>query len=358
MQVRSVDHIELFVADAEAAAARLRDSFGFALAGRGGSDTGLRGCTSVLLRQRDITLLLTEALERGHRAAEYVAAHGDGVAVIGLAVDDAHAAFAEAVERGAAPVMPPEVSGPFGARVTFASVMGFGDVEHRFVSRERPGASFAPVIEEVGCGRTGGGHLTTVDHFAVCVPAGELDATVRHFTGVFGFVETFGERSTAESQAVESTVVRSPSGDVTFTILEPDVTRDAGQVDAFALAHGGARVQHVAFRTPDITAAVRASEDRGVRFLDTPAGHYDAPPGRLGPIGVPGAEPRELNVLPDRDPDGVMLRIFTESAHPRRTLFYELVDRRGARTCGGNHVRALYEAVERQPAPSGWSEAG
>ncbi|GAA2637731.1 4-hydroxyphenylpyruvate dioxygenase [Actinomadura fulvescens] len=350
MEIRAIDHIELFVEDAEESAERLRDGFGFALAGRGGADTGLRGCESVLLRQGEITLLLTAATSAGHRAAEYVRSHGDGVGVIGLLVDDARAAFVQAVERGAAPVAPPERFGPPGDRVVFASVAGFGDVEHRFVSRERPEGPFAPLIVESGCGRTGGGLLRTVDHFAVIVPAGTLDETVRYYQEVFGLTQTFEEQIIVGSQAMDSKVVQSASGRLTLTVIEPDTTRDPGQIDTFLEAHGGAGVQHVAFLTDDITAAVRASAERGVRFLTTPPGYYDALTPRLGHVGVEVGELRELNILADRDHSGVMLQIFTESRHPRGTLFHELIERRGARTFGSNNIQALYEAVERQRA--------
>jgi 4-hydroxymandelate synthase len=254
------------------------------------------------------------------------------------------------VELGAAPVAPPEVFGPDGLRVTFASVMGFGDVEHRFVARDSPEAPFAAVIEETGCGRSGGGLLRTIDHFAVCVPAGELDETVRHYEEAFGLSQIFEERIVVGSQAMNSKVVQSASGAVTFTILEPDTTRDPGQIDAFVESHGGAGIQHVAFLTENITAAVRTGTDGGATFLSTPGSYYDALTERLGPIGEPVDDLRELNILADRDHAGVMLQIFTRSVHPRRTLFYELIDRRGARTFGSNNIQALYEAVERQQA--------
>jgi 4-hydroxymandelate synthase len=350
MEIRSIDHIELFVADAAEAAARLRDCFGFALAGRGGADTGLRGCESVLARQGEVTLLLTSATSADHRAAEYVRAHGDGVGVIGLRVDDARAAFAAAVDRGAIPVAPPEVFGPAGARVVFASVTGFGDVEHRFVSRDRPDGPFAPLIEEIGCGRSGRGLIKAVDHFAVCVPAGTLEQTVRHYEEVFGLRQIYQERIVVGSQAMDSKVVQSASERLTLTIIAPDTTRVPGQIDAFLAAHEGAGVQHIAFRTDDIASAVRTSAERGVRYLSTPPSYYDMLTPRLGAVGVPVAELRELNILADRDHAGVMLQIFTESEHPRGTLFYELIDRRGARTFGSNNIHALYEAVERQQA--------
>jgi 4-hydroxymandelate synthase len=348
VEIHSIDHIELYVEDAEKAANELCESFGFAVHGRGGPDTGLTGRTSVLLRQHDIALLVTSPVGDGHRAAEFVRRHGDGVAVIGVRVDDAHAAFTEAVERGAVPIAAPATLGPDGGRVTFASVAAFGDVEQRFTSREPAGASFAPgVIEEVP-GAPSGGLFTAVDHLAVCVPAGELNETVRRYQEIFDFDQTFQERIIVGSQAMDSKVVQSASGKVTLTIIEPDTTRARGQIDQFVSSHGGAGVQHMALLTKDITVAVRTSAQNGVRFLTTPPSYYEALPARLGSVGFPVETLRDLSILADRDYSGVMLQIFTESRHSRRTLFYELIDRRGARTFGSNNIKALYEAVERQ----------
>lgn len=350
MDIQSIDHLELFVEDAARTAGVLCAAYGFTVHGRGGHDTGLAGCRSILLRQRGITLLITSALGGDHRAAEYVRRHGDGVAVIGLAVPDAQAAFAEAVERGALPVAPPDVLGPEGARVTFASVYGFGDVEHRFTSRETAGGPFAPgaVQETVPAPASGGGGLLeAVDHLAVCLPAGELAETVRRYQEVFGFGQTFEERILVGDQAMDSKVVESASGQVTLTLIEPDITRAPGQIDEFVRSHGGPGVQHIAFLTSDITDSVREVAKGGVRFLVTPPAYYDGLTERLGPMDVPVETLRELNILADRDHWGIMLQIFTESDHPRRTLFYELIDRRGARTFGSNNIKALYEAVER-----------
>jgi 4-hydroxymandelate synthase len=355
MEIRTIDHVELYVEDAEEASKYLCESFGFAVHGRGtaaGDTTGTTPPTSLLLRQRDITLLVTSAPAGGHRAADYVRRHGDGVAAIGVTVDDAEAAFAEAVERGAEPVSPPRVLQDGDTRVTTASVTAFGDVENRFVSRR--GTRFAPgLIEETTPAAGSAGLFRVIDHLAVCVPPGELTETVRRYQEVFGFAETFEEQIIVGEQAMDSKVVQSASGAVTLTIIEPDTTRAPGQIDEFISSHGGAGVQHLAFLTEDIATAVRTCTDRGVSFLTTPASYYDALPGRLGPVSVPLDTLRELHILADRDYWGVMLQIFTRSRHPRRTLFYELIDRRGARSFGSNNIKALYEAVERQRAAEG-----
>jgi 4-hydroxymandelate synthase len=349
MDVRTIDHLEIYAEDAEETAARLCTGFGFTIQGRGGPETGLSDHRSILLRQHDIALLVTTPLNPGHCAHDYLARHGEGVAVVGLAVADAADAIAEAVERGAEPLQPPRTLEPEGARVTFASVHGFGDVEHRFTSRRTQSGPFAPgIVAERPVPTTG--LLRAVDHLAVCLPAGDLDGTIRRYQRVFEFEQTFEERIIVGTQAMRSKVVQSRSGGVTFTIIEPDTTRAPGQIDAFIADHDGAGVQHVAFLTADIVASVRECARQGVPFLSTPAEYYAALPARLGPVGVPVEQIRELGILADRDYAGVMLQIFTASTHPRHTLFYELIDRRGARTFGTNNIKALYEAVEREHA--------
>ncbi|HEY2578673.1 MAG TPA: 4-hydroxyphenylpyruvate dioxygenase [Streptosporangiaceae bacterium] len=351
MVIGAVDHLELYVEDVDEWARQLCQAFGFGVHGNGGPQTGLAGCRSILLRQRDITILLTAALDGRHPAAEYVSRHGDGVAVIAVTVADAGRAFTDAVGLGAVPVEPPVTLSDGSTRVTSASVIGFGDVVHRFVTRDGADGPFAPgVIEEIVPAPATDGLFRAVDHLAVCLPAGELAPTVQRYQEVFGFTETFEERIIVGAQAMDSKVVQNPSGGMTLTILEPDTTRAPGQIDEFVRSHDGAGVQHIAFLADDITMAVREISGQGVRFLSTPASYYEALPARLGPIGVPVGSLQELNILADRDRWGVMLQIFTESRHPRRTLFYEVIDRRGARSFGSNNIKALYEAVERQRA--------
>lgn len=353
MDIHSIDHLELYVADAEEAANQLCQHFGFTVHGRGSPEAEAADFRSILLRQHEITLVVTQALRDNHRAWNYVQRHGDGVAVIAVAVDDAHTAFTEAVKRGAAPIEPPVDLEKNGTRTTFAAVNAFGDVVHRFVSRSSPRGRFAPgVIEETEPAPGRDGMFTQIDHLAVCLPAGTLAETVRHYQEVFGFAQIFEEQIVVGTQAMDSKVVQNAAGTVTLTIIEPDTTREPGQIDEFVRAHDGAGVQHVAFLTDDIARAVRACSRRDVRFLTTPPSYYDALPSRLGEVGVPVETLRALNVLADRDFGGVMLQIFTASRHPRRTLFYELIDRRGARTFGSNNIKALYEAVERQRAAS------
>lgn len=352
MDVRGIDHVEFYVGDAEKTASHLCDAFGFEVRGRGGLETGETQCRSVLLSQREITIVVTSALGDGHPAADYVRRHGPGVAYIGMTTSDASVAFAEAVDRGAAPAGEPITLGQAaGERVTVAAVEGPSDIGYRFVTRESPDAPFAPgVIEETGLRGEPHGLLRAVDHVALCVRGGGLASSVRCYEEVFGFSETFEDRILIGSQAMNSKVVQNSSGEVTFVILEPDTSLEPGRIDDFLRAHDGPGVQHLAFLTGDIVAATRDLTSRGIRFLPTPASYYKALPSRLGPTGIPVEDLQELSILADRDQWGTLFQIFTESKHPRRTYFWELIDRRGARTFGNDNITALYEAVEREAA--------
>ncbi len=332
MSIRGIHHVEWYVDDLQRSVAALRHDFGFRIAGPGlDRDAGSR---SLLLRHGQITLLLTTAVAADHPAAEFVRRHGDGVATIAFATDDVREAFEVAVAGGAEPITAP-VSGT-------AVVSGFGDVRHRFV--ESAGDGPAPADD-------GDGLLEALDHVAVCLPAGQLDATVRFYREAFRLEQVFDERIEVSGQAMLSKVVQDRTGTVTFTLIEPDPGLKPGQIDEFLDAHGGAGVQHLAFRTGDIARAVRALADRGVEFLTAPAGYYRTLLARLGTVAKPVSELEELNVLADRDLWGELFQIFTRSTHKRRTFFLELIERQGARTFGSRNIRALYEALGGEHAP-------
>jgi 4-hydroxymandelate synthase len=335
------------VGDAQQTAFYLCNTLDFEVLGQGGADDQC----SVLLGHGDIRLLLTSGLGPEQPATRYVQLHGDGVATIALRTDDVEKAFAEVVQRGARPIERPQVRrGHDGSEVVTACVSGFGDVNHRFVQR-CGGETFLPgVIDEPTSVPGSGKLLQKVDHFAVCVPFDELATTVAYYLQVFGFAQIFEERIQIGAQAMDSKVVQDPSGTVTLTIIAPDPTQQPGQIDDFINAHGGAGVQHIAFSTAEIAAAVSTYTARGMRFLSTPSTYYDGIEKRLGTVDVPIDQLRAGNILVDRDHWGEMFQIFTESAFVRRTLFFELIERHGALTFGNNNIRALYEAKDRERA--------
>ena len=350
MNISGIDHIELYVGDARQTALYLSTAFGFTVCGQGGPETGLAGQRSLLLRQGDIQVVLTSGLVVDHPATEYVRRHGDGVACIGIGVDDATAAYRELVERGAEPLSPPKEYGQDDRRAVVAEVAGFSDVTHRLVERHGPPREFLPGAIEVTESDPHGDSklLRSIDHIAICVPAGGLAPTVRRYADVFGFTQVFTEYIEVGGQGMDSVVVQSPSQQVTFTLIEPDRDRQPGQIDDFLSWHAGAGVQHIAFATDDIVAAVGSLADHGVRFLGTPDTYYDALEARVGHLDAPLEELRRLGVLVDRDHWGQLLQIFTESMHVRRTLFLEIIERRGALTFGSGNIKALYAAKQRE----------
>jgi 4-hydroxymandelate synthase len=345
--VRGIDHVEFWVGDARRAAAALVGGLGFRIR----AESAGTGPGAVLVGQGSIRLRLVGPAEPGDEVDEFVRRHGGAVALIALRVPDAAAAHARAVELGATPVAPSTTDLP--------SVAGFGDVVLSFLDRPEPGSGPKPELglepepgSEPGTGqpdlRPGEPDLLReLDHVAICVPSGQLERTAQFCDRVLGFRRVFAEYIDIGAQGMDSIVVQSPSGTVTFTFLEPDTTREPGQIDGFLAAHGGAGVQHLAFRTDDIASAVRTFQQQGLGFLTTPSSYYDAIETRLGPPDIPLDQLRELNVLVDRDHGGQLFQIFTRSVHPRATYFSELIERRGASTFGTANITALYEAVAR-----------
>ncbi|GAB2782271.1 4-hydroxyphenylpyruvate dioxygenase [Streptomyces chlorus] len=352
MKIGSVDHVEFYVGDAQQSAFYLCTAFGFRVCGQAGPETGQPGRRSLLLRQGGIDLVLTSALSPEDPVAAYVARHGDGVANIAFEVTDAAKAFATAVERGATPVEEPVTHSRCGTEVVTAAVLGFGDVAHRFVQRTGDRDEFLPGVMDMIADDPDQvtGLMRTVDHAAICLPAGQLRPTVAFYEKVFGFSQIFEEFIEVGEQAMDSKVVQSPSGQVTFTLIEPVTDRKPGQIDDFLARHCGAGVQHLALLVDDIVAAVPALESRGVKFLRTPDAYYTELAERLGSPELGTEDLRRTNVLVDQDHWGQVFQIFTQSLHIRKTFFWEVIDRHGARTFGSGNIKALYEAVAREKA--------
>ncbi|MFJ4093853.1 4-hydroxyphenylpyruvate dioxygenase [Kitasatospora sp. NPDC089913] len=333
MSIQSIAHVEYHSADADATAADLCADYGFTAVPPEPEQLAAAesaNARTVLVRQGSIRFLLRSAADPEHPVARYAARHGEGVAALALSCPDPQAALDRAERHGA------RVLDRAGGLVA-----GFGDTALRFVP-EVPTAA----------GTTGDGPqlLDALDHAAICLPAGQLADAVRFCEAALGMHRIFGEYIEVGEQAMDSSVVQSASGEVTFTLIEPDTSRRAGQIDTFLADHDGAGVQHLAFRTADIATAVRGARERGVAFLTTPGTYYDALAERLGTTAIPVETLRELDVLVDQDHGGQLFQIFARSTHPRRTYFVELIERQGAGTFGTANIKALYEAVERQRA--------
>ncbi|GAB2552164.1 4-hydroxyphenylpyruvate dioxygenase [Kribbella endophytica] len=351
MEIYGIDHVELYVGDAKQAAFYLTHAFGLQVHGHGGPETGLADQRSLLLRESAVQIVLTSGLSSEHPAAAYVQRHGDGVAVVGLEVDNASVAYTELLGRGAESVAEPTTyTDEQETTVVVAEVAGFGDVIHRLVERHGPRREFLPGAFQISEPSSGPDEklFSEIDHLAICVPSGQLKPTVDFYENVFGFLPIFDEYIEVAGQGMESTVVQSPSKHVTFTLIEPDPNRRPGQINDFLTWHAGAGVQHIALRTSDIVEAVGTLAERGVNFLASPSTYYQALPERVGEVETPIEDLEKLGILVDRDHWGQLLQIFTESMHVRRTLFLEIIERRGAMTFGSGNIKALYEAKERE----------
>ncbi|PPK68823.1 hydroxymandelate synthase [Actinokineospora auranticolor] len=339
-----IDYVEMYVDNLEVAVSGWLGKYAFTVAGTDRSADH----RSVTLRQRSITLVLTEPISDRHPGAAYLQTHGEGVADIALRTTDVVAAFDAAVRAGADPVREPErrVDAERGPVVT-ATIGGFGDVVHTLVQREGEAAS-GPGGADVD--------LLGIDHFAVCLTAGDLGPTVAYYERALGFRQIFEEHIVVGAQAMNSTVVQSASGAVTLTLIEPDTRANPGQIDDFLKEHHGPGVQHIAFNSNDAVQAVRALSRRGVEFLKTPGAYYDLLGERITLQTHTLDDLRSTNVLADEDHGGQLFQIFTASTHPRHTIFFEVIERQGAGTFGSSNIKALYEAVELER--TGQSEFG
>ncbi|MEU1737209.1 4-hydroxyphenylpyruvate dioxygenase [Streptosporangium sp. NPDC020145] len=341
----TLDHIELYVEDIASQIDRLTTGYGFDLLIPPSRRAGYEEQLSALLGQGGIRILLTQPLCAEHPATGYLRRHGDGVADIVLRASDAGAVYTELIERGA-----DGLSRPAGrAGCVVATVSAFGDVAHTLLERA-PGvpADRIPGLPDPLSPGAGGVGLRTIDHFAICLPLGELDKTVRRYNEVFGFSTIFSERIEIGALGMDSTVVQNADRTVTFTLIEPLSVNSGGQIVTFLADHGGAGVQHVAFDSHDIVETVGTMARRGVPFLRAPEVYFDRLLDRLTPMRHSVQQLQDLHLLADQDHDGQLYQIFTRSEHPRGTLFFEVIERARAKTFGSNNVRALYEAVELQ----------
>ncbi|GAA2553474.1 4-hydroxyphenylpyruvate dioxygenase [Winogradskya consettensis] len=335
----SVDHIKLYVDDLAESIAWYTSRVGL----RVYPDAHVDPATdpevrSAALGHARIRLVLAQPLTDDHPGTAYLAQHGDGVADIALRVNDATTAFEEALRRGAAPVSQPA----WNSGICTATIKGFGDVTHTFVQRDPDSGA------DVATSDPAGSRLIAVDHFAVCVEPGQLDATVRFYEDVLAFNNVFSERIVVGNQAIETVAVQSASASVTLTLIQPDASKDAGQIDEFLKAHGGPGVQHIALSTDNIVDSITSMDAAGMEFLPTPAAYYSMLADRLTLGRYSTHRLQELNILADQDHDGQLFQIFARSTHPRGTLFLEIIERLGAQTFGGGNIAALYKAVDRQ----------
>jgi len=355
--INGTDFVEFYVGNAKQASHYYRTAFGFELVGYRGPETGTRDQASYLLQQNKIRLVLTTALTPDHPAAEQVHRHGDGVRDLALWVDDARQAFTSAVERGAVPVSPPAVLRDDGGEVVIAAIRTYGDTIHSLVERKQYRGLFLPGFRPVTARyRPPSAGLLYVDHCVGNVELGQMNVWVKFYERVMGFrnlISFDDEDISTEYSSLMSKVMSNGNERIKLPINEPAKGKKKSQIDEYLEFYRGPGVQHLALATNDIVATVTALRDRGVEFLQAPTTYYDALQARVGTIDEPIAELQELGILVDRDPDGYLLQIFTKPVEDRPTLFYEIIQRKGARSFGKGNFKALFEAIEREQALRG-----
>jgi len=352
------DHVELWVGNAKQSAFFYEQAMGFARTAYSGPETGLRDRASYVLEQGDVRLVLTTALREDHEITRHQARHGDGVRDIALAVPDADEAYRQAVQRGARGVREPTKLEDDHGVVELASIATYGDTIHTFVDRSEYEGPFLPGFVSVSSNgqARGDAGLTNIDHIVGNVELGHMEEWVEFYERVFGMTNIlhFGdEQIQTEYSALMSKVMSDGEGKIKFPINEPAEGKRKSQIDEYIEFYNGAGAQHIALATTDIVATVESLKDRGVLFLDTPDTYYEDAPERVGEIEEDYAELREHKILVDRDEDGYLLQIFTKTAQDRPTLFFEVIERHGARGFGDGNFKALFEAIEREQALRG-----
>ncbi|HMA43676.1 MAG TPA: 4-hydroxyphenylpyruvate dioxygenase [Gemmatimonadales bacterium] len=355
--INGTDYIEFYCGNARQASHYYRAAFGFQLVGYRGPETGVRDRASWLLEQGKVRFVLTSALGPDSPIARHHLQHGDGVRDLALWVDDCRAAFAYATGHGAAAVHEPEVRSDADGEVVIAAIRTYGDTIHSLVERRGYRGLFLPGFkavrptyqpEPVG--------LRYVDHCVGNVELGKMDVWVAFYERAMGFrnLVSFDDKDiSTEYSALMSKVMANGNERIKFPINEPAPGKKKSQVDEYLEFYGGPGVQHVAIATDDIVATVSALQRRGVEFLGVPASYYDTVLERVGRIDEDLARLRALGILIDRDDEGYLLQIFSKPVEDRPTLFYEIIQRKGARSFGKGNFKALFEALEREQAARG-----
>jgi len=357
MPINGTDYIELYVSNAKQAAHYYKSAFGFQSLAYAGLETGLKDRESYVVEQGKIRLVLTSPLHSGTEIGKHIDKHGDGVKVTALWVDDATYAFNETVKRGAKPFMEPVVEEDEYGKVVRSGIHIYGEVVHIFVERKDYNGTFLPGYKKwepyynppaIG--------LKYVDHMVGNVALGRMNYWVEFYEKVMGFTQilSFDDKDiSTEYTALMSKVMSNGNGRIKFPINEPAPGLKKSQVEEYLDFYEGEGVQHIAVATDNIIETVTQLRNRGVEFLSVPGTYYDDLLDRVGKIDEDIEPLRKLGILVDRDDEGYLLQIFTRTVQPRPTMFFEIIQRKGAKSFGKGNFKALFEAIEREQALRG-----
>ena len=350
LPINGTDYVELYVGNAKQAAHYYKTALGFQSLAYAGLETGVKDRTSYVLQQDKIRLVLTTPLTQSGPVAEHVKKHGDGVKVIALWVDDARDAFEQTTSRGAKVYFEPVVEKDAHGEVVRAGIHTYGDTVHIFVERKNYSGVFLPGYEawvsDYNPPSTG---LKYIDHMVGNVELGAMNQWSKFYADVMGFANlvTFDDKdiSTAYT-ALMSKVMTNGNGRIKFPINEPAIGLKKSQVEEYLDFYNGAGCQHIAVATDDIVFTVSEMKKRGVEFLYVPGKYYDTVSERVGEIAEDMQTLKSLGIMVDRDEEGYLLQIFTKPVEDRPTLFFEIIQRKGAKSFGKGNFQALFESIE------------
>lgn len=352
LPINGTDYIEFYVGNAKQAAFYYVHAFGYTPVAFSGLETGNKDKVSYVLQQDKIRLVLTTSLTGEGDIADHHKKHGDAVKVVALWVDDARKAYEETTKRGAKSYVEPYETTDEHGKVVHAGIHTYGDTVHMFIERKEYNGVFMPgfkawdpgyEVKPVG--------LKYVDHMVGNVGWNEMNTWVNFYKDVMGFSQlvSFDDKDiSTEYTALMSKVMSNGNGRIKFPINEPAEGKKKSQIEEYLDFYGGAGVQHIAVATDDILYTVSELRRRGVDFLIVPDNYYESLKERVGEIDEEIEQLRDLNILVDRDDEGYLLQIFTKPVEDRPTLFYEIIQRKGAKSFGKGNFKALFEAIERE----------
>jgi 4-hydroxyphenylpyruvate dioxygenase len=353
LPINGTDYIEFYVGNAKQAAHYYKTAFGFQSLAYAGPETGVRDRASYVLQQGKIRLILTTALKSDHPIAEHVKKHGDGVKILALWVDDAYSAFEETTKRGAKPYLEPQTLTDEHGEVKISGIYTYGETIHMFVERKNYTGIFMPGYREwVSDYNPQDAGLLYIDHCVGNVGWNRMNETVKWYEEVMGFVNilSFDDKQiNTEYSALMSKVMSNGNGFSKFPINEPAEGKKKSQIEEYLEFYEGEGVQHIAVATKDIVKTVNELKARGVEFLSPPPGaYYEMMPNRVGKIDEEIELLKSLGILVDCDEEGYLLQIFTKPVEDRPTLFFEIIQRKGAQSFGAGNFKALFESLERE----------
>ena len=352
LPLNGTDHVEFYCGNAKQSAYYYINAFGYELIAYAGPETGVRDRASYVIKQEKVVLILTTSLDPDSEISQHVKKHGDGVKVLALWVDDATKSYEETVKRGAIGVDKPTVLKDAFGEIVYSSIQTYGETIHKFVERKNYTGIFMPgYVKKETTYKSAPVGLKYIDHCVGNVELGKMDEWVRFYEEVMGFklLLTFDDKDiSTEYSALMSKVVSNGNGYVKFPINEPADGKKKSQIEEYLDFYHGPGVQHIAIETDDIIKTVGELRRRGVEFLYVPDNYYEDVKERIAEIDESLEELRKMNILVDRDEDGYLLQIFTKPVEDRPTLFYEIIQRKGAKSFGKGNFKALFESIERE----------